>query len=191
MAHDLGPDDLHQAARVLRGGGTVVLPTDTVYGLAALPAHADVLVRLKGRPQDMPIAVLVASLDQVRPLVADPLAPEVERLVARHWPGPLTLVLPGPTPGAPTVGVRWPAHDFVVSLAAEVGPLATTSANRHGEPTPTEAEAAARSLVERPDLVLDGGPCAGVASTVLDVTGPEPVVLRAGAISPEALFGAG
>lgn len=182
--------DVARAAGVLRGGGTVVLPTDTVYGLAALPGNEHRLAELKGRPADMPVAVLVASREQAR-AVSGPWSEVAERLAARHWPGPLTLVLPGRDAAGRTVGVRWPSHPFVVALAAEVGPIATTSANRHGEPTPSTAVDAVRSLTLLPDLVVDGGRCDGVASSVVDVTGPEPVVLREGALAGEALFGRG
>ena len=111
-------------------------------------------------------------------------------MIERWWPGPLTLVLRR-RPGlawdlgdpADTVGVRLPDHDLVLALAEAVGPLATTSANRHGEPTPVTAAEAAAALAGAPDLVVDGGPCAGEASTVLDATGPEPVVLRPGPIA--------
>jgi L-threonylcarbamoyladenylate synthase len=190
VGHDgtvLDEDDVSRAAAVLRSGGTVVLPTDTVYGLAALPGGEGRLAELKGRPAEMPVAVLVASIEQARS-VTGPWSREAERLAAEHWPGPLTLVLPGPMPGVPTVGVRWPDDAFVVALATAVGPLATTSANRPGEPTPPAAPDAAAALVAPPDLVLDGGPCGGVPSSVVDVTGREPVVLREGALAADLLF---
>lgn len=179
--------DVIQAAAVLRRGGTVVLPTDTVYGLAARPGGEGRLAELKGRPAEMPVAVLVSSIEQARSVTGTWPA-EAERLAAAHWPGPLTLVLPAPQAGAPTVGVRWPDDAFVAALAAEVGPLATTSANRHGDPTPELAADAAAALVTPPDLVVDGGPCRGLPSSVVDVTRPEPVVLRAGALAAEVLF---
>jgi L-threonylcarbamoyladenylate synthase len=118
--------------------------------------------------------------------------------MARCWPGPLTLVLAragsaralelGGDPA--TVGVRCPAHDLVRRLAAEVGPMATTSANRHGEPTPPTAAGAAAALADAVDVVVDGGPCAGVPSTVVDATGPKWHVLRIGAITRRALTAA-
>src|SRR4051812_14466777 len=122
------PDALVQATTTLRGGDAIVLPTDTVYGLGALPAHLDLLFALKGRPANVPVAVLVASLDQARSLVRVTAA--AERLAAAFWPGPLTMVLPT-LDGGSTVGVRCPDLEFVRALVAEVGPLAVTSANRH------------------------------------------------------------
>jgi tRNA threonylcarbamoyl adenosine modification protein (Sua5/YciO/YrdC/YwlC family) len=183
--------DDNPVAGVLRDGGSVVLPTDTVYGVAVradLPGAVQVLARLKERADEQPVAVLLASTSQVDQLAE---LPDWARpLTERWWPGPLTLVLRR-RPGlawdlgepAATVGVRVPDHDLVRSLAAFVGPLATTSANRHGQATPPTAKAAAAALTEPPDLVVDGGECAGRASTVVDATGDEPVVLREGPIT--------
>jgi L-threonylcarbamoyladenylate synthase len=170
---------LDRAEAVLRAGGTVVLPTDTVYGLATLPDRQQRLAELKGRPEAMPIAVLVASTEQAARLAT--VTPAAGKLAARFWPGPLTLVLP--TGEGRTLGIRCPDAAWVQALARRVGPIATTSANRHGEPTPVEGPAAAAALVEPPDLLVDGGPCAGTASTVVDVTGSSPLVLREGPIS--------
>ena len=179
-------------ADVLQAGGVVVLPTDTVYGLAVradLPGAVDRLAELKDRAAEQPVAVLVASVEQAE--AVGELPAWAHRLVEQWWPGPLTLVLrrrPGldwdlGTP-ADTVGVRLPDHDLVRALAEAVGPLATTSANRHGETTPPTATEAAATLARPPDLVVDDGPCVGAASTVVDATGPEPVVLRPGPIEP-------
>jgi L-threonylcarbamoyladenylate synthase len=171
------PDALDAAEAALHGGGAVVLPTDTVYGIAAFKEHIGVLYELKDRPDAVPIAVLVADAEQAASLGR--LDGAARRLADRFWPGPLTLVLPADDSGA-TVGVRCPDHAFVRALAARVGPLPTTSANRHGEPTPPTATEAAAALAGAPALVVDGGPCGGVASTVVDVGG---VVLREGALS--------
>lgn len=193
---------LDRAIGVLAAGGAVVLPTDTVYGLAALPSvpgATDQLFALKGRAGTQPFAVLVADTAQALELVEPP-APEVRGWMDRHWPGPLTLVLRrSPAAGAlalggdaGTIGVRCPAHRFVRALAAAVGPLATTSANRHGEPSPTTAQAAASSLTATVGLVVDGGPAGTVASTVVDASGPAGApwrVLREGAITPGVLSG--
>jgi L-threonylcarbamoyladenylate synthase len=181
------PGALDAAEAALRDGGAVVLPTDTVYGLAALPAHGDLLHALKDRPAGMPIAVLVADVEQAAG--TGRLDGAARRLADRFWPGPLTLVLPG-RDGGPTVGVRCPDHEFLRSLAARVGPIPTTSANRHGEPTSATAAAAAASLAGAPALVIDGGECAGVASTVVDTTTPEPTVLREGAVPSAAVAAA-
>ena len=187
------------AVGVLQAGGTVVLPTDTVYGVgaaASIPEATRVLFALKDRSDAQPLAVLVADTAQALELVdpaaigADGFAP-AQAWMGRWWPGPLTLVLPrsevarglelGGRPD--TVGVRCPDSAFVRALAAQVGPIATTSANRHGEPTATEAGAAAASLDGLVDLVVDGGPSGTVASTVVDVCGPTPKVLREGTVS--------
>lgn len=188
-------DDVEQAVRALRAGEAIVVPTDTLYGLAALPTvpgAVDRLFSLKGRPADTPIAVLVAGIEQVEAL-AD-LSGAARRLADAFWPGPLTMVLPRRAGvdlplGEPhaTIGVRWPDHPVIAALAEAVGPLATTSANRTGEPTPATAGEAAASLVGHVAVVLDGGACAGTASTVVDLTGPDLRVLREGAITESAL----
>ena len=182
--------DVAAAVAALRAGSAVVLPTDTVYGLVALPGDpiaAERLFALKGRSADTPIAVLCADADQALAL-ADPAAATAARPAAeRWWPGPLTLVLRRRAGvvlhvGEPTetVGVRVPDHELVRAIAAEVGPLAATSANRHGEPTPTTAAEAGAALGTGVALVIDGGPLTGVASTVIDTTTEPWRVLRAG-----------
>ncbi len=186
---------LEQAVQVLDAGGLVVLPTDTVYGLAARAADTDatpLIFERKGRGADVPLAVLCADADQAFALVSE-VPPAARRLADAHWPGPLTMVLPrrpdlGWALGRPehTIGVRCPDHDFVRALAARVGPLATTSANRHGSPTPLEASDAATSLLGDVELVVDGGRLVGTPSTVVDVTGPELVVLRQGPLQLDA-----
>ena len=179
---------LEAAERALRADSVIILPTDTVYGLAALPGSpraVDDLYALKGRPVSMPIAMLVASREQVSSL-AGPVPPGAERLMAAFWPGPLTVVLAAlEGPAAATVGVRCPDHDFVRALARRVGPLAVTSANRHGEAPAASARDAARSLTGEVALVVDGGPCDGVASTVVDATDPSMPLLREGSIRRE------
>jgi L-threonylcarbamoyladenylate synthase len=190
-----------RGAAALRAGEVVALATDTVYGLAALPgsaAHTRRLFALKGRAADVPLAVLCAGRGQALDL-ADPArtSPAVRGIAARLWPGPLTLVLPR-RPGLAyalgqpedTVGVRCPDHALLRALAAEVGPLATTSANLHGEPTPPTAEGVAAVFGTGVALVLDGGPCAGVPSTVVDCSGPAWRVLRAGPITEADLAAA-
>lgn len=191
-------DAVERAAEVLEAGGCVVLPTDTVYGVAALasvPGAAGRLFAAKERAADHPLAVLVADVDQVLSLVAPPSA-VARRAMDRHWPGPLTLVLRrapeaevmelGGDPG--TIGVRCPDHAFVRALAARVGPIATTSANRTGEPTPPTAAEAAGALAVAPDLVVDGGPAGALASTVVDASAEPWRVLRVGALSESDLL---
>ena len=181
-----------RAAAVLLAGGIVVLPTDTVYGLAANaadPAATRLLFERKGRGEDTPLAVLCADAEQAFSLAGPAVAAGAHDLARRHWPGPLTLVVPR-RPGldwalgtpAETVGVRCPDHDFVRSIARAVGPIATTSANRHGVPTPPDAADAAAGLIGPVDLVIDGGTLAGTPSTVVDVTSDRLRVLRAGTI---------
>jgi len=179
------PAALDRAVAALRAGASVVLPTETVYGVAAMPAHQDRLLALKGRPASVPIAVLVADAAQAEVAAGAPLPPLAATLAAAFWPGPLTLVLPTAT-GA-TLGVRCPDHDFVRALAAAVGPVATTSANRHGRPTPATALDAAAALAGEVAVVVDGGPLGGTPSTVVDATGADPVILREGIIGSAAI----
>jgi len=190
-------DDAHdQAVEVLRGGGVVVLPTDTVYGVAASATHRQAIERiyaLKQRPADLAIALLVADAEQATQLVE--LSPGERSVAHALWPGALTLVLRrhastderlGRDDG--TVGLRSPASDFVRSLAREVGPLATTSANLSGSPTAPTAELAAASLDGDVDLIVDGGPCAGAASTVARVAEDGTVtVYRQGAMTADQI----
>ena len=180
-----------RAAAVLAGGWPIGIPTDTVYGLAADPFVAgagDRLFEVKRRPRDVSLPVLVDGVDQALSLAT--VVPDAAlTLMGRFWPGALTLVLPiRPGTGADlgdddaTVGVRCPAHPVPRALCAAVGPLATTSANRHGEPTLTTAEEVAREFGEAVPVVLDAGTCTGAPSTVVDCTGLEPKLLRQGRI---------
>jgi len=178
--HD--PSALDAAEQALRAGGAIVLPTDTVYGLAALPEFVDQLYSLKGRPESVPIAVLVASIEQAQTLVR--VAEPARRVADALWPGPLTLVLET-LDGQSTLGVRCPDHQFVRDLARRVGALSTTSANRHGEVTPPTAADAAAALEGDVALVIDGGPVHGVASTVVDACDETLTILREGPISAE------
>ncbi len=177
------------AATELGRGGIVIIPTDTVYGLAALAsdgAAVEAVFAAKNRPADRRVAVLVADTAQAESLVRP--STEFELLAERFWPGPLTMVAPR-SPEAPraagdraTIGVRCPNHRFVVEVCRTVGPLATTSANSHGEASATQAAEASLMLPEVP-LLIDGGPCRGMASTVVDLCGHQPVVLREGSIT--------
>ncbi len=187
---------LAESAAALRAGGVVLVPTDTVYGLAALtPAAEEDLFVLKGRPADRSIAVLVADRPAAESLAESVPAPLAE-LMDRHWPGPLTVVLPRPQAPGPqiggnreTVGIRCPDHPWLRSLLVEVGPLATTSANRHAEPTPPLAADVLATLP--PDLesgahiavAIDGGPCTGEASTVVTWRNDELRILRPGPLN--------
>ena len=187
-----------EAIDVLRAGGIVALPTDTVYGLAVALGAPSAITRLfaaKQRPLDRAIALLVADLAQAEALGVFGLV--ARELAAAHWPGGLTLVVPQqPTAHVPadmtaetaTVGLRMPAHPTPQALAAAVGPLPTTSANRSGEPELRDAAAIEAALGDAVDLILDGGPArGGPASTVVDCTSPRPRVLRVGAIPLDAI----
>jgi L-threonylcarbamoyladenylate synthase len=193
-----GAAGVSRAAELLAGGQVVAFPTDTVYGLAAL-AGDHVAVRrvyeIKGRPAGKPLIVMVAWAELAAEVaeVGDPARGRMERF----WPGPLTLVLrarpglPGPLVAGdpPTVGVRVPDHPLALALLAAVGsPLATTSANLSGDPPALNAtEAAALAGVA---AVLDGGPAGdGLASTILDLSGETPRVLRQGPVPADHLLG--
>ncbi len=191
------PSGREQAARALATGAIVSFPTDTAYALAAGPEHPAALAgiyRMKGRPAHLPLIVLAASRAELADWAV--LSPEAERLARAFWPGPLTLVLPaGPRARAPiatpegTVGVRIPAHPIAAALLARTGPLATTSANRSGAPSPRSAEDVERQLGTDPDLaiLLDSGPTSHDAdSTVLSLVG-RPRILRAGALTAQQL----
>jgi len=187
------------AVDALSGGDIVGMPTDTVYGLAADPFHtgaADRLFRLKGRPRRVELPVLVANEGQALSLcTAVPAGGRL--LMERYWPGPLTLVLPRrPDLDADlgeedaTIGLRCPAHPVPLAICAKMGPIATTSANRHGEQPITTAEGVATAFGAEIALVLDGGTCDHLPSTVVDCTGGTPKVLREGRISVAEILAA-
>ena len=183
------------AAAALSDGDIGGIPTDTVYGLAADPWHsgaADRLFLLKGRPRSVELPVLVSSEAQALELTTS-VPRSARRLMETFWPGALTIVLPrGYDVDADlgdedeTIGVRCPAHPVPRALCEKAGPIATTSANRHGEAPLTTAAALAASLPGIA-LVLDAGVCSGEPSTVVDSTGDVPKLLRAGAISWEQI----
>ncbi len=188
-------DAVAAALAALRRGEPVGVPTDTVYGLAADAADADAIQRLfelKERPADRSIAVLVADVVAAEMLVE--LTPGARRLAERFWPGPLTIVA-SRRPAAPsylgtgdTIGVRLPGDDIMQAIAGP-GPLAVTSANLHGGPTPSTAQGVAE-LFGALSLVVDGGSRPGASSTVVDMTGSAPAVLREGPISHEEILAA-
>jgi L-threonylcarbamoyladenylate synthase len=186
-----------EAAASLRKGDLAVMPTDTVYGLAAdafSPPAVVSLLTAKGRGRHMPPPVLVGTVRAATALVED-LNEFGKDLIDEFWPGGLTLVLRanrnliwdlGDTKG--TVAVRMPLHEIALELLKETGPLAVSSANRSGAPPATTAAAAEAQLGEAVAVYLDGGPCPGdVPSTIVDLTGPVPRLLRAGMISVKRL----
>lgn len=186
------------ASDCLCGGGVIILPTDTVYGIAASLSSAPALSRLfeaKGRSSDKTLPILLASPDQLS-LVATGASERAIELARHFWPGPLTVVLPA-RPGLPsevlaedhTVGVRIPDHSFARAvIAAAGGALAVTSANRSGYPPALDAPSAATALGDQVDATFDGGSVAGgVPSTVVRIKENNIEILREGAISPETI----
>jgi L-threonylcarbamoyladenylate synthase len=202
-----------EAARVLAAGGLVAIPTDTVYGIAVAidtPGGVERLFAAKSRPPDRAIGLLLASAEQAADI--GELSGAAAALAHAFWPGGLTLVVPRragrPLPAAltggalapgasatvlapgasATVGLRVPDHGAPRALAAAVGPLPTTSANRSGQPEARDASEIEAMLGDAVDLILDGGPSTGgPASTVVDCTAEAPVVLRVGAIPVAAI----
>ena len=183
---------VEQAVQVLHGGGLLVYPTDTVYGLGADPAFAPSIRRIfevKGRPDEKAIIWLVASVDGARSAAL--VDERAERLAEVFWPGALTLVLPRRVPAEgelPTLGVRVPAHPTSLAiLRAMDGPVATTSANRSDQPSAKSGEEAVAALGPDVDLIIDAGPApGGTESTVLDLSVRPAKILRPGAIgAPE------
>jgi L-threonylcarbamoyladenylate synthase len=189
---------IERAAALLRAGELVAFPTETVYGLGAHALDERAVRRIyeaKGRPSYNPLIVHVAGADEARRVAASwPAA--AQRLAERFWPGPLTLVLPkrpevpdAVTAGLPSVAVRVPAHPVAHALlrAARV-PVAAPSANRSSELSPTTAQHVEKSLGDRVALILDAGPTTvGIESTVLDLSGREPLVLRPGLVAADEL----
>ena len=183
--------DILRAAEILRSGGLVVFPTETVYGLGANaldPLAIRKIYTLKGRPAASPLIVHVSSVEQARELAAG-WPPEAERLAREYWPGPLTLVVPkkaiipdDATAGLPTVGLRMPRHPMALALLRETGfPIAAPSANRFMQLSPTTAQHVREAFGKDTPFLLDGGPCeVGLESTVIAVTPDGLEVLRPG-----------
>jgi L-threonylcarbamoyladenylate synthase len=190
------PVALRHAVDVLQHGGLVAFPTDTVYGLAALPFKADTVEHLftaKGRSSSRAIAVLIGDLSQIDRVVSN-ISENARRLMEKFWPGPLTLVvfkhnsLPDILSQNQTVGVRMPDHPVALTLLREVGPLAVTSANLSGSDNAITAQEVQSQLGGRVHLILDGGRSpGGVPSTVVDCTVPELAILRPGPISMDEI----
>jgi L-threonylcarbamoyladenylate synthase len=186
---------LDEAVRAIRRGGVVVIPTDTVYGLACDPANTAAVSRIyaiKRRPDGLELTLLAASLHDIEEDVD--LGTAARTLAAAYWPGALSIVsslrgrrwaIPR---GGTTLSVRIPDHPIALELLRRTGPLATTSANRHGEPAADTAEGVMEALGAEVDTVIDGGRSAGLASTIIDCTTTTPRVLRDGPISATALL---
>ncbi|MDD2201778.1 MAG: L-threonylcarbamoyladenylate synthase [Firmicutes bacterium] len=191
-------EELGEAARVLRQGGTVAFPTETVYGLGGNALDRRAVARIfvaKGRPQDNPLIVHIAEMEALE-TIASSVSPEARRLADRFWPGPLTLILPKSdiipnevTAGLESVAVRMPSHPVACALIRAAGvPVAAPSANMSGRPSPTAADHVWRDMAGRIDVLVDGGLTdIGVESTVLDMTCRPPVILRPGGVALEAI----
>ncbi|MGH3858270.1 L-threonylcarbamoyladenylate synthase [Actinokineospora sp.] len=190
-------DGLAAAAGAVRAGRVVVIPTDTVYGIGCDAFNSSAVASLlaaKGRGPDMPVGVLVGSWSTIDGLVLS--VPQTARtLIEAFWPGDLSIVLPhapslawdlGQTHG--TVMLRMPLHPVAIELLREVGPMAVSSANRTGLPAPATAQGARDQLGDSVAVYLDGGPSGDpIPSTIVDLSGDEPVVLREGAVSVDAV----
>ena len=197
--HPATPETIAKGARILRAGGLVAFPTETVYGLGADATQPDAVARIfeaKGRPTFNPLIVHLGSADWITE-IANP-DDRFHKLAQAFWPGPLSLVLKQAngspiaqlaTAGLESIAVRCPMGVIANALLNASGrPLAAPSANRSGAISPTHADHVAESLGNKVDLILDGGPCSiGLESTVLDLTTAEAVILRPGAITPEQI----
>jgi len=190
------PCAISHAIDILKNGGLVAFPTDTVYGLASLPFKAENVEGLfsaKGRSNTRAIAILIGDYKDLQ-RVTDQFDERALRIANRFWPGPLTLVVPK-LPSLPdvlspdgTIGVRMPDHPIALALLREIGPLAVTSANLSGEDNPNTADEVYRQLNKRVHLIVDGGKTAGgVPSTVLDCIATSLTILRQGPIALESI----
>ncbi|MEW6696550.1 MAG: L-threonylcarbamoyladenylate synthase [Bacillota bacterium] len=194
------PEIISRAAEIIKNGGLVAFPTETVYGLGANGLDGEAVAgiyRAKGRPSDNPLILHVADQEMAKQLSPN-LPPEALPLMEQFWPGPLTLVVPKSkeipqqvTGGLATVAIRMPDHPVALALIKAAGlPIAAPSANRSGRPSPTTAAHVQADLEGRVHAILDGGPAdLGVESTVLDITGDVPVILRPGGVTYEQLAG--
>jgi L-threonylcarbamoyladenylate synthase len=193
---EIDPTQLAQAAEILRNGGLVAYPTDTVYGLAADPTNAEAVQKLaeaKKRDPNQPMPHLVANLDMVEAVTLE-IPPSAAKLAAGFWPGGITIVLDkaqsyaSKATGA-TIGLRVPDHAVPRELSRRLGgPITGTSANVAGGPEPLSADDVRRVLGDSVDLLIDGGPCPGDRpSTVIDCTVEPPKILRLGAVSREEI----
>nr|WP_314462747.1 L-threonylcarbamoyladenylate synthase [uncultured Clostridium sp.] len=189
-------EQLREPAKILREGGLVAFPTETVYGLGANALNEEAAKKIyeaKGRPSDNPLIAHIADFDDLLPLVAE--VPEAGRkLMKAFWPGPLTLIFPksglvpyGTTGGLDTVAVRMPADPVASALIRLAGvPIAAPSANTSGRPSPTTADHVWQDMNGKIQMIVDGGAVGiGVESTIIDVSGDEPMILRPGAVTQE------
>lgn len=190
---------IDEAAEVIRGGGLVAFPTETVYGLGANALDAVAVDRIfaaKGRPGDNPLIAHISDVEQLKPLIAGEPSAQAQKMMDAFWPGPLTMIFPksdavpmNTTGGLDTVAVRLPQHPVARALIAAAGvPIAAPSANRSGRPSPTSAAHVLEDMDGRIPIILDDGECAvGLESTVVDMTGDVPRILRPGGITAEQI----
>ena len=189
---------LGEAAEILRNGGLVAFPTETVYGLGAngLDEHASKKIyEAKGRPSDNPLILTIGDISGLYPIVSR-VTPNAEKIINAFWPGPITLVLPkaecvpmAVTGGLDTVAVRYPSNKIAQELIKAAGiPVAAPSANSSGKPSPTRASHVEFDLNGKIDMIIDGGAADwGLESTILDVSEDKPVLLRPGAVTQEMI----
>ena len=192
-------EELLEGARILREGGLVAFPTETVYGLGANALDEEAARKIyeaKGRPSDNPLIAHVSAMEEVYPLLVSQVSEKAKKLMDAFWPGPMTLIFPksdlvpyGTTGGLDTVAVRMPSDPVANRLIALAGvPVAAPSANTSGRPSPTTAQHVLQDMDGRIDMIIDGGPVGiGVESTIVDVSVETPTVLRPGAITMEML----
>lgn len=193
------PEAVKQAAEIIKAGGLVGFPTETVYGLGANALNGTAvrtIFEAKGRPGDNPLIVHVAAVEDIAPLIRGEITPAAQALMKAYWPGPMTLIFPKSdripdevSAGLDTVGIRLPAHETARALIALSGcPIAAPSANRSGRPSPTTAQHVMDDMDGRIPMILDGGACqVGVESTVIDMTGSVARVLRPGGVTPQMI----
>ena len=197
--HDPDMAIVQEAAALIRSGGMVAFPTETVYGLAVDATNTDAIRRIftvKGRPENKPILILIAEPGWLSDLT-DSVSHQAKAVMSSFWPGPLTLVFsarstvdPGLLAGGTSIGVRFSGSKLAQALASAVGrPITAPSANRSGTENPLSAQNVYKTLGNQIDLILDGGRAQdAVPSTVIDVSGPTPQLIRPGKILFEAVF---
>jgi len=189
---------INVCAKILKKGGTVAFPTETVYGLGANALDSEAIKEIfvaKGRPSDNPLIVHVSKIEEILPLVKE-IPKRVHSVMEKFWPGPLTIIFEKSdivpheiSAGLSTVAIRMPSHPIAIKLIEECGlPIAAPSANISGKPSPTKAEHVIKDLIGKVDIIISGGDCnVGVESTVLDMTGEVPMILRPGGVTKEML----
>lgn len=192
------PDLVAEAARILRAGGLVAFPTETVYGLGGNGLDGEVCKKIyaaKGRPSDNPLILHISQISELRPIVRE-IPPAAQKLMDAFWPGPLTMIFPKSdivpletTGGLDTVAVRFPSHPVAMAIIRAAGlPIAGPSANSSGKPSPTRASHVEFDLSGKIDMIVDGGAAEwGLESTIVDVSSEIPMILRPGALTQEMM----